>query len=354
MVGVLVLLLLTAVVGIFRPYIKGARRWQFALAALVIFFTIGVVAPRSGNSPGKSAVAASPAAMPAKPTLSIEPKVLDAHRVQLTIGTNLPMPIKVATSIDLHGQKGTDTYIGYQQFVTLTGPSTVAVLDTSKAAKPLPAADYDATVDFFPKWGAEGNDLAKGTPRLHAEKVFKLAGSGGSPKDAALLNERQRWVMENVIVNTPWNKASFERRLGKAEKGRSDLSHLHDAYYFPGAGMTLLVNRLQNQVTTWKMGNAIVPPNATKADFEGRGLKWPLSVSSGYLGCDGDAVWFATLDGTAYAVNGTAHGRYEPIEPIWLIDQKMMGELKAAGAGGGPTLRVNIGDLIQEGRKLCS
>ena len=71
--------------------------------------------------------------MPAKPFLSIEPRVLDAHRVQLTIGTNLPMPIKVATSIDLHGQKGTDTYIGYSEFVTLTGATTVAVLDTSKA-----------------------------------------------------------------------------------------------------------------------------------------------------------------------------------------------------------------------------
>ena len=307
----------------------------------------------SGNTtnPNESA---SPTTMPAKPFLTIEPKVLDAHRVQLTIGTNLPMPIKVATSIDLHGQKGTDTYIGYSEFVTLTGTSTVAVLDTSKADKPLPDADYDATVDFFPKWGAEGNDLAKGGPQLHAEKQFKLTGSGGSAADAARLNERQRWVMETVVTNMPWNKATFERKLGKSEKGRSDLSHLHDAYYFAGADMTLLVNRLRDQVTTWKMGNATVPPNATEAEFQGRGLKWPLSVNAGYLGCEGSAVWFATPGGVTYAVNGAAHGRYKPIEPIWLTDQKMMNELKAAGASGGPTLRVNIGDLIQEGLKLCS
>lgn len=29
-------------------------------------------------------------------------------------------------------------------------------------------------------------------------------------------------------------------------------------------------------------------------------------------------------------------------------------ELRAAGANGGPALRVNIGDLIQEGRRLCA
>ena len=354
MIVLLVLLLLAAIAGIVRPYIKGVKRWQFAIAAVVVFFSIGVIAPKGNKSPEKPTVAAAPATMPAKPFLSIEPKVLDAHRVQLTIGTNLPMPIKVATSIDLHGQKPDDTYIGYSEFVTLTGANTVAVLDTSKADKPLPAAEYDATVDFFPKWGAEGNDLAKGAPQLHAEKQFQLKASGGSAKDAVLLRDRQRWVMENVNAKSPWSKVTFERRLGKSEKGRSDLSHLHDAYYFPGADMTLLVNRLQNQVTTWKMGHAIVPPNASKADFERRGLKWPLTVSAGYLGCEGSAVWFATPDGTTYAVNGAASGRYKPIEPIWSADQKMMGELKAAGAGRGPTLRINIGDLIEEGRKLCS
>ncbi|HEX8300156.1 hypothetical protein [Sphingomonas sp.] len=354
MVGILVLLWLAAIAGVAYPYIWGSRRWQFAIAAALIGITIGAVAPKDGKSSETAIETASPRTMPAKPFLSIEPKALDAHRVQLTIGTNLPMPIKVATSIDLRGQKPTDTYIGYSEFITLTGASTTVVLDTSKSDKPLPAGDYDATVDFFPKWGAEGNELAKGAPQLHAEKQLKLAGSSGSAADARQLNEHQSWVMENVAMNMPWSKASFERRLGKSDKGRSDLSHLHDAYYFPGADMTLLVNRLQNQVTTWKMGNAILAPNATKAEFEKRGLKWPLSAEAGYLGCDGNAVWFATADGTTYAVNGAAHGRYKPIEPIWSIDQKMMRELKAAGAGGGSPARINIGDLIQEGLKLCS
>ena len=347
MIGVLVLILLATVAGIVYPYIKGSKRWQFVIAALLIFTAIGAVAPENSTSP------ASPAKMPEKPFLSIEPKVLDAHRVQLTIGTNLPMPIEVATSIALHGQKGSDTYIGYSEFVALTGASTVVVLDSSKADKPLPSADYDATVSFYPNWGAEGNAVAKNAPELHAKKEIKLTGSGGSIGDAELLNERQMWVMENVVMHMPWDKAAFERRLGKLEKGPSDLSHLHDAYYFPGADVTLLVNRSLHEVTTWRKGNAIVPPNAIKADFERRGLAWPLSVNAGYLGCDGNAVWFATLDGVAYAVNGVADRRYKRIEPIWLANQKMMAELKAAGASAGSTIRIDIGDLIQEGLKLC-
>ena len=107
-------------------------------------------------------------------------------------------------------------------------------------------------------------------------------------------------------------------------------------------------------VSSCQQSGVTGPPNAQKAEFERRGLKWPLAVDSGNLGCQGGAVWFATPDGTTYAVNGTAHGKYKPIEPIWLVDKKMMSELEAAGISDGPTLRVNIGDLIQEGLKSCS
>jgi hypothetical protein len=284
-----------------------------------------------------------------KPFLTMEPKALDAHRVQFTINTNLPFPIKISAGIDLKGQKPDDIYIGYYDFFTLTGPKTTVILDTSKSNKPLPAATYNATVEFHPNWSE--NVAVKGVPKLHAEKQFQLIGSGGSAADTVRLNERQRWVISNVAQDTHWNRAAFEQRLGKSIKGRSVLSHLHDAYYFPGAGMTMLVNRTENKVTTWEKGNSIAPPNATKSDYERRGLKWPLSVDAGYLGCDGSAVWFATLEGATYAVNGVALSRYKPIDPIWLPDKKLM---ESVGVHGGPTVRISIGDLVEEGLKHCS
>lgn len=61
-------------------------------------------------------------------------------------------------------------------------------------------------------------------------------------------------MMLNVISGTPWDQSDFQKRLGKAVKRHSDLSHLHDAYYFPGADMTLIVNRFKNEVSVWRMG----------------------------------------------------------------------------------------------------
>ncbi len=353
MVGLFVLLLLAAIAGIAYPYVKGSRRWHFIVAALAVLVMIGIVVPKTGErkmsaSPTPAPV---PTAVPAKPYLTIEPRALDTHRVELVIGTNMPTPIKVATSIDLAGMKDTDTYVGYQEFVTLTGATTTVVLDTSKAEKPLPQSDYDATVTFYPKWGAEGNPAAAGAPELHAEKRFALKATGGSVADTKKRDEGRRWVMENVIAGTAWDKAAFERRLGRPEFGPSDLN-LHTAYFYPIPGVTMLVNRTNGKIATWRNGNAIVPPNASRADFASRGLIWPLTVDRGWLGCTGDAVWFRAGDGTTYGVNGAASG-YSKIDPIWAEDSRMMGELRAAGAKNGPMLRINIGDLIQEGRKLC-
>lgn len=352
MFGLLCLLLFAAIGGWIYPYIKGAKRWHFAVATVVLFIALVVASPTPTETSSKT-MPAPAKTMPDKPTLTLDARPLDANRVELTIGTNLPMPIKVSTSIDLQGQKDTDSYIGYSEFVELKGEKTVVVLDTSKDGKKLPAANYDAIVKFFPRWGAEGNPAASKVPELTAQKAIKLSGSGGTAANAALTNDRQRWVMETVVSGLPWSKAKFDAKLGKSERGRSDISHLHDAYYYPGADMTILVNRLKNEVTTFRKGNAIVPPNATKAEFEARGLKWPLTVASGYLGCEGSAVWFSTLDGVTYGVNGAA-SQYKDIKPIWASDEKMMRELRAAGAGSGPQVKINIGDLIDEGRKLCS
>lgn len=78
------------------------------------------------------------------------------------------------------------------------------------------------------------------------------------------------------------------------------------------------------------------------ADLEG---PWPLTVESGTLACDGQAVTFS-VDGGTYAVNGTARGRansegWLPIEDIWAPDPVIDG------------LKVNIGELVDKGLELC-
>lgn len=300
----------------------------------------------------QEAASATPAVMPGKPSLTVLAKMLDEKRVEFTIGTNLPMPIEVIVSVDLHGQKDSDSYIGYSENVKLTGEKTVFVVDTTKATRPLPKGSYDATVRFVPRWGAAGNPFDGKIPELFAETHLDLTGSGGSVSDEQRSRQRQGWVMENVVSGMRWDKSAVEGRLGKSIRGASELGQ-HETYYFPGADMSLLVNRLTSEVTTWRKGNAIVPPNASRAVFVAKGLNWPLTVDAGYLGCTGSAIYFTTLDGVSYGVNGAA-AQYKNIKPIWASDKKMMGELRAAGVKGGPELKVNIGDMIAEGQKLCS
>lgn len=210
---------------------------------------------QSTQPPAGNTVDRADQVLPAKPSLNVAARALDKHRVEFTITTNMPLPIQVATSVDLAGQKSKDVYIGYEgEHLTLTKPVTVTVLDTALAAKPLPNAEYEASVNFYPNWGAEGNALAATAPALEAKALIKLEGGGGTAKNFMLLEERQNWVMANVVAGTPWDQATFQKHLGRAEKRHSDLSQLHDAYYFPGADMTLIVNRLKNEVSVWRKG----------------------------------------------------------------------------------------------------
>jgi hypothetical protein len=93
----------------------------------------------------------------------------------------------------------------------------------------------------------------------------------------------------------------------------------------------------------------------SKAEFESKGLRWPLIVQSGKIGCDGGARWFEA-GGIRYGLNGvaTVEQGFTDIEPIWAEDAKMNSQLEAAGVTGGPPLRVSIGDMIEEAGKLCS
>jgi hypothetical protein len=90
---------------------------------------------------------------------------------------------------------------------------------------------------------------------------------------------------------------------------------------------------------------------------------WPLSVSSGRVGCHGLARWFQGPDGTYYGLNGFANRgskwaprgiEYQDLEPIWREDRKMHEEMQAMFPGQAvPMNRISIGDLSEDAAKLC-
>lgn len=190
--------------------------------------------------------------LPAIPQLDLTAETVSKDAVRFTVTTNLPTPFRVATAVNLAGQNDDDLYVGYSEFVTLTGQTNTFTLDTSKAKTPLPTGDYEAEVNFYPNW--KENVALKTVPKLTAMKPVALKGSGKSAEVAMLRNERQRWVMSTTHMNMPWDEQLYVDKLGPYEKSQADMSHLHDAYYFPDADITLIVNRLKNELTIWRLG----------------------------------------------------------------------------------------------------
>ncbi|MBS7671435.1 hypothetical protein [Croceicoccus gelatinilyticus] len=153
-------------------------------------------------------------------------------------------------------QADEDVAIGNNRRVTLEKPEQTFVVDAFREGKPVPSGEYVAEVGFYKRRGAkDGNPEAAGVNDIEAEDRVRLAGLGMTRAQGTRQVELQRWVMGNVAANDPWDQARFEAKLGRAVKGPSTLSHLHDAYYFPEADMTFLVNRLRREVSIWRLGN---------------------------------------------------------------------------------------------------
>lgn len=188
--------------------------------------------------------------------IAIETNVLDEGRVSFQIETTIPVPVEVMVGVSLKGQAPDDVYIGYSERLRVEQASTLFVLDTRLAKDPLPDGEYEAEVTFYPRWGAKnGNPAAESLPELRAKSDITFSGTGIDRSSAERKNELQKWVMLNLEMNMSWNRTTFEEKLGKSVKGPSTMSHLHDAYYFPEADVTLLVNRLKNEMTIWRLGD---------------------------------------------------------------------------------------------------
>lgn len=191
--------------------------------------------------------------------LNLDAEVTGDAKVQFTVTTNLPLPVEVMADVSLAGQADDDTYIGFGDRMTLDKPETVFTLDGSDK-EILPTGEYEAQVDFYPNWGAEnGNPEAARAPRLTATVPVQIRGKSTDPMTVEQANRRnnmQKWVMGTVGMNEPWDRTRFEEKLGRCEKGPSTLSKLHDAYYCPEADVTLIVNRVRDEMTIWRLGKA--------------------------------------------------------------------------------------------------
>ena len=189
--------------------------------------------------------------------IQVSAKPILNDEVKFNVQTNIPLPVKVAVSIGLKGQKPSDIYIGeWGEHVELKKSNQTFVIDIKDSD--LPSGIYIAEVTFYPRWGAKN-----GSPRAKKIKTvitgtseITLQGTGETIKSVQQKDKKQTWVMSNVIMGTLWDRKKFIDKLGNYEELKVTKwnPNIIKAYYFPKADMTFVVNIYSDTIETWRMG----------------------------------------------------------------------------------------------------
>ena len=177
-------------------------------------------------------------------------------KVKFSTSTNLPLPVQVMAGISLQGQNPNDTWIGFNQKITLKKSEQTFILDFPK--KPLPGGTFDAEVTFYPRWGAKnGNPIAaKIGKNVEGLNVIALTGDGQKAEERMERDRMQLWVMENVNAATPYIESNMRSKLGYSEPVAVTRMNpnIIKGHYFPKADMTIYVNTLKNEYVTFRKG----------------------------------------------------------------------------------------------------
>ena len=188
--------------------------------------------------------------------LKLSAKVISKHEILFNVRTNIPLPVEVMASVDLANQKPEEIYIGYSKKIILQQSNQSFILNVEN--KDLPNGDYNAKVTFYPRWGAKnGNhEAAKIKKPIHGSLVISLQGNGQTAESVKQKNSLQLWVMENIVIGTPWDKNTFVEKLGPFREltVTNRNPKIIKAYYFPDADMTIFVNIYKNNIVTWRKG----------------------------------------------------------------------------------------------------
>lgn len=181
---------------------------------------------------------------------------LGPTKVEVTTTTNLPLPVQVMAGVSLQGQKPEETWIGFNQKITLKTDTQTFVLDFPK--KPLPTGIYDVEATFYPRWGAKnGNSIASQIGKnIEGVNQISLTGDGQRTADRMEKDKMQLWIMENVNPATAYNESTMRAKLGASEPVAVTKMNpnIIKGHYFPKADMTIYVNTLKNEYVTFRKG----------------------------------------------------------------------------------------------------
>ncbi len=210
--------------------------------------------PRIAFLTGLIVFASTTAALAAEFKIELVSKVVGPSEVEVEVTSTIPGTIDVMLGLGLVGQKPDDVFIGINKRITLKNGRATATV-----GKPgLPAGKYEVEVSFYPRWGPQDSaaKAAGANSEIHARQIVTLKGTGESPEAARQRENDRRWVMLNVSVGTRWNRSSWVDRFGEPQQLITTRWNpdIIKAYYFKHLDMTIIVNELKGEISTWRMG----------------------------------------------------------------------------------------------------
>jgi len=214
------------------------------------------------DKPKENKADKKPATLPQNPKIELRVAFAD-NKLNYSIKTDIPLPVEVMIGISPKGIAEDDPAYGFSQRVRIDkSPFTISLKAENTydlSPTPLKNGTYEATVGFYPNWGAKNGNLLSGKIKnnIQAKSIIEIRTSknSGSIESELEKSKKQSWGM-NVKMKDKWNERKFVKNLGKYEeletKGRDP--KIVKTYYFPEADMTFFISKPLKQVLMWKIG----------------------------------------------------------------------------------------------------
>ena len=194
-------------------------------------------------------------------TITITEAIERDGAVEITVETDIAGPIEVMAGVDLLDQKPDDVFIGASERMRIDrSPQSLTIPIMEQDGGLIPAGDYEATVSFYPWWGADDApaETQALTDQVDATLPMSIKGSGDVASEVQVSRNayaRARDYVMNIEVGQPFNGTELADRLGAPE--RLEVTNRTSAivgWYYEIPDMTVFQNTNNGEVVTWRDG----------------------------------------------------------------------------------------------------
>ena len=194
-------------------------------------------------------------------TITITDAVEREDTVEITVETDIVGPIEVMAGVDLFGQKPDDVFIGAtERLIINRSPQTLTIPILEPDGGFIPAGAYEATVSFYPWWGADEApaETQALTEQIDATLPISIEGSGEIASEVQASRNAYAQARDYVMsldIGQIFDGSELAYVLGAPE--RLEVMNRNGAivgWYYEMPDMTVFQNTNNREIVTWRDG----------------------------------------------------------------------------------------------------